>query len=155
MYKCVGSKPSLCSQEDSSSMEEFSCVLQNPVSEERSKPISNPFITRQLSLHTNTNDPLTSETLWRLTYCCWCRFTAESSAGGLKISTGLMVFISLLAALLMLVLFHRWKAGQNFWALFIALYTSIFETDEWHFYHFVYFFQECGSSKKVRKLFKG
>lgn len=78
------SKKQRITKEDSSSMEEFSCVLQNPVSEERSKPISNPFI------------------------------TPESSAGGLKISTGLMVFISLLAALLMLVLFHRWKAGMWF-----------------------------------------
>ncbi|XP_073318827.1 uncharacterized protein [Pagrus major] len=82
------SKEQRITKEDSSSIKEFSCELQNPVSQESSQPISNPFIT--------SSTPPTP------------------AAAPLKISTGLTVFISLLAAVLVLVIFHRWKAGMWF-----------------------------------------
>ncbi|XP_041822255.1 T-cell surface antigen CD2-like [Chelmon rostratus] len=74
-------------KENSSSVNEFSCELENPVSRESSQPLHNPFITT-----TDSTEP----------------------AGHLKISAGLTVFISLLAAVLLLVFIHRWKAGAWF-----------------------------------------
>lgn len=61
----------------------FTCDLKNPVSLERSAPLTNPLIS------VNQDGP--------------------------KISVGLTVFISLLACSLLLVLFHRWKAGMWFY----------------------------------------
>lgn len=57
------------------------------------------------------------------TYCCWCHFP---SLGHLKISTGLTVCISLLAAVLLLILIHRWKTGENSWCFYfhsIAIFS--------------------------------
>ncbi|KAI3365990.1 hypothetical protein L3Q82_009820, partial [Scortum barcoo] len=71
-------------KEDSLNLKEFRCVLQNPVSQESSESFLNPF----------TLPP-------------------ESPESGVKISTGLTVFISLLAAVLVMVLIHRWKAGES------------------------------------------
>ncbi|XP_035006236.1 uncharacterized protein LOC118103420 isoform X2 [Hippoglossus stenolepis] len=72
-------------KENSLSVKEFSCELENPVSRESSEPIANPFITD------------TTKAEWKL-----------------NINTGLIVFISLLGAVLLLVLVHRWKAGMWF-----------------------------------------
>ncbi|XP_036947647.1 carcinoembryonic antigen-related cell adhesion molecule 7-like [Acanthopagrus latus] len=80
------SKEQRITKDNHSSVEEFSCMLKNPVSEERSQPITNPFIT----------PPETP------------------AAGNLKITTALTVFICLLAPVLVLVLIHRWKAGMWF-----------------------------------------
>lgn len=82
------SKEQRITKEGDSSIKEFSCLLENPVSVESSQPIPNP---------------LTAETE-----------TPEESAESLKISTGLTVFISLLTAVVLLVLIHRWKAGMWF-----------------------------------------
>lgn len=80
------SKEQRITKEDSSSIEEFTCVLENPVSRASSQPIPNPFVT-----------------------------TPESpEPGNLKISAGLTVFITLLAVVLLLVFIHRWKAGMWF-----------------------------------------
>lgn len=73
---------------DSSSIKEFSCKLENRVSQESSQPVTNPLFTS--------------------------RNNRSEQGGGLKISTGVTVFISLLAALLMLVFIHRCKAGMWF-----------------------------------------
>ncbi|XP_076579154.1 uncharacterized protein LOC143315704 isoform X1 [Chaetodon auriga] len=81
------SKEQHITKEDSSGVSEFSCELENPVSRESSAPLHNPFITAPES---------------------------PEPAGGLKISAGLTVFISLLAAVLLLVFIHRWKAGAWF-----------------------------------------
>lgn len=72
-------------KEDSSDIKKFSCDLENPVSHESSQPISNPFST-----------------------------APEEPEEPLKISTGLTVFISLLAIVLLLGIFHRLKAGMWF-----------------------------------------
>lgn len=72
-------------KENSSGIKKFSCDLENQVSNESSQPISNPFIP----------NPAPVEQL--------------------KISTGLTVFISLLAAVLLLGIFHRLKAGMWFY----------------------------------------
>lgn len=82
------SKECRITKEDSSSINKFSCELENPVSQESSQPIHNPFTTTA---------------------------PEKTDPGNLKISTGLTVFISLLAAVLLLVLIHRWKAGMWFY----------------------------------------
>lgn len=80
------SKEQRISKEESVNISQISCGLKNMVSEEHSPPILNPF----------TAD----------------RFIPPPD--NLKISAGLTVFISLLAAVLLLVLLHRWKAGRWF-----------------------------------------
>lgn len=82
------SKEHIITKESSSNINEFSCELENPVSQESSQPISNPFTT------STPDDP---------------------EPGNLKISTGLTVFISLLTVVLFTVLIHRWKAGMWFY----------------------------------------
>lgn len=77
-------------KEDSSNRTEFSCELENPVSRESSPPVPNPLVTAP--------EP-----------------GSAVPDGDLKINAGLTVFISLLAAVLLLVLFHRWKAGVWFY----------------------------------------
>uniref|UniRef100_A0A665W731 Ig-like domain-containing protein n=1 Tax=Echeneis naucrates TaxID=173247 RepID=A0A665W731_ECHNA len=77
----ISSKEYTIEKESSRSISAFSCELKNPVSQETSEPVANPF-------HTS---------------------------GGLKINSGLTVFITLLAVLLLLVLIHRWKAGSWFY----------------------------------------
>lgn len=74
-------------KEDSEDQPEFSCELENPVSRMRSQSIANPFTTVP-------DDP---------------------ALGGLKISAGLTVFISLLVPVVLLGLIHRWKAGMWFY----------------------------------------
>ncbi|TKS66544.1 CD48 antigen BCM1 surface antigen BLAST-1 HM48-1 MRC OX-45 surface antigen SLAM family member 2 [Collichthys lucidus] len=74
-------------KENSSGMDEFSCELVNPVSRESSPVITNPL----------TKAP-----------------PDTSTPSNLKISTGLTVFISMLSAVVLLVLVHRWKAGSWF-----------------------------------------
>uniref|UniRef100_UPI0037E9C340 lymphocyte function-associated antigen 3 n=1 Tax=Semicossyphus pulcher TaxID=241346 RepID=UPI0037E9C340 len=74
-------------KEDTLNLTEFSCELQNPVSQESSQPISNPFNTA----------PETPE-----------------GAGNVNISVGVTVFICLLMAVLLLVVGHRVKAGMWF-----------------------------------------
>ncbi|XP_060923208.1 uncharacterized protein LOC132996859 isoform X2 [Limanda limanda] len=71
-------------KEESLSVKEFSCELENPVSLESSERIANPFITDT---------------------------TPEKK---LNISTGLMVFLSLLGAVVLLAVVHRWRAGMWF-----------------------------------------
>ncbi|KAG7236543.1 hypothetical protein INR49_000806, partial [Caranx melampygus] len=66
-------------RKDSLGIAEFSCELSNPVSQETSKPLANPF-TKQ----------------------------------GMNISMGLTVLISLVAAVIVLALVHRCKAGEWF-----------------------------------------
>lgn len=85
------SKEHIIKKESSSGINEFSCELENPVSRESSQPIPNPFTTSA------PDDPVDTE------------------AGNLKISTGLTVFITLLAAVLLMGLIHRWKAGMWFY----------------------------------------
>lgn len=84
--KVLGSsKMQHISKATSLSVTEFRCKLSNPVSQELSAPLPNPFIV--------TTDP---------------------PAGKLNISTGVTVFISLLIAVLLLVAVHRCKAGMWF-----------------------------------------
>lgn len=71
--------------ENSSDMVEFTCEIENPVSRESSRAILNPL--------TAPDPPLTTN---------------------VKVSTGLTVFISMLSAVVLLVLIHRWKAGSWF-----------------------------------------
>ncbi|XP_051283184.1 CD48 antigen [Dicentrarchus labrax] len=82
------SKDQHIAKEDSSDIKEFSCELENPVSQESSQPIPNPFFT-----------------------------TIEADSivpGNLKISTGLTVLITMLTAVLLLVFIHRWIGGMWF-----------------------------------------
>lgn len=79
------SKEQHITKDNISSINEFSCELKNPVSEESSTPISNPFT-----------------------------ITSDSPAGKLNISTGVTVFICLLIAVLLLVAIHKCKAGMWF-----------------------------------------
>lgn len=79
-------------KEDSSNRTEFSCELQNPVSQESSRPVPNPLIKK------TTDGPGSPE-----------------PEGDPKIRAGLTVFISLLVAVMLLVGFHRWKAGAWFY----------------------------------------
>ncbi|XP_041637830.1 carcinoembryonic antigen-related cell adhesion molecule 1-like isoform X2 [Cheilinus undulatus] len=76
------------SREGSSSFKDFSCEMQNPVSQESSDPVFNPFF----------------------------KDSGESgeTSGNVNISTGVTVFICLLSAVLLTVLIHRWKAGMWF-----------------------------------------
>ncbi|XP_068575776.1 T-lymphocyte surface antigen Ly-9-like [Cebidichthys violaceus] len=69
-------------KDDFSGVKELSCEMHNPVSEESSRPIPNPFST--------------------------------ALGGKLNISTGVTMFIALLVALLLVVAFHRCKAGMWF-----------------------------------------
>ncbi|XP_070711814.1 uncharacterized protein [Pempheris klunzingeri] len=78
-------------KEVSSSMAGFVCELENPVSKESSEPLPNPFYKIPVPI-----EP-----------------TVEGH--NLKISTGVTVFICLLTAVVMLVLFHRCKAGMWFY----------------------------------------
>ncbi|CAB1414767.1 unnamed protein product [Pleuronectes platessa] len=71
-------------KEESLSVKEFSCQLENPVSLESSEGIANPFITDT---------------------------TPERKV---NINTGLMVFLSLLGAVVLLAVIHRWRAGMWF-----------------------------------------
>ncbi|XP_053273353.1 uncharacterized protein LOC128431149 [Pleuronectes platessa] len=71
-------------KEESLSVKEFSCQLENPVSLESSERIANPFITDT---------------------------TPERKV---NINTGLMVFLSLLGAVVLLAVIHRWRAGMWF-----------------------------------------
>ncbi|KAM9334389.1 uncharacterized protein ABDE67_022115 [Symphorus nematophorus] len=73
--------------ENGSSIKEFSCELENPVSRESSQPIPSPFMPEP---------------------------DIPSPVEGLKISTGLTVFISLLTAVVLLVLIHKLKSGKWF-----------------------------------------
>ncbi|XP_044044534.1 uncharacterized protein LOC122872403 isoform X2 [Siniperca chuatsi] len=81
------SKEQHITKENSSNINEFSCELENPVSQESSQPLPNPFTTIP---------------------------EIPARVGNRKISTGVTVFISLLAALLVLVFIHRCKAGMWF-----------------------------------------
>ncbi|XP_069020282.1 lymphocyte function-associated antigen 3-like [Embiotoca jacksoni] len=72
-------------KENDSNMTEVSCELQNPISQESSEHIANPLIS-----------------------------TTPAVVGDLKIYSGLIVFICLLSAVLLLVVFHRFKAGMWF-----------------------------------------
>lgn len=58
------------------------------------------------------------------TYCCCCRVKAPE--GKLKISTGLTVFISMLATVLLMVFIHRWKAGESSRLRIHLFYSSAF-----------------------------
>ncbi|XP_019968069.2 carcinoembryonic antigen-related cell adhesion molecule 1-like [Paralichthys olivaceus] len=80
----VSSKDHHVEKENSQSVKEFSCELENPVSQKSSQRITNPFIT----------DP-----------------TPERK---LNISSGVTVFICLLLAVLLLTLVHRCRAGMWF-----------------------------------------
>ncbi|CAJ1086976.1 carcinoembryonic antigen-related cell adhesion molecule 1-like isoform X2 [Xyrichtys novacula] len=83
-------------KDDHVHVSDFSCELENPVSREISEPVFNPFFS-----------PVTKSTE-----------TAggqDISPGGLKISTGVTVFICLLTAVLLVVFIHRWKAGMWFY----------------------------------------
>lgn len=73
-------------QENSENIRELICEVQNPVSQESSKPIPNPF--------TGSRSP-----------------EPESN---LKISSGLTVFICLLAVVLLMVTVHKVKSGKWF-----------------------------------------
>lgn len=85
----VGSSKELrITKEDNSDVEEFICDLQNPVSQQSSRPVPNPFTSAA------DEGPL--------------------GVGNMKISTGLTVFISLLAAVILLGVVHRVKAGMWF-----------------------------------------
>ncbi|KAG7502019.1 T-lymphocyte surface antigen Ly-9-like [Solea senegalensis] len=72
-------------KEKSLSITQFSCELDNPVSRQSSGPIFNPFNPK-----------------------------ATRAQGNLNISAGLVVFISLLSAVLLLVFVHRCKTGDWF-----------------------------------------
>uniref|UniRef100_A0A3B4WQJ5 Ig-like domain-containing protein n=1 Tax=Seriola lalandi dorsalis TaxID=1841481 RepID=A0A3B4WQJ5_SERLL len=78
----ISSKEHKVEKEKSQTMKEFSCEMHNPVSQESSKPIPNPFI--------------------------------ETPQRVLNINSGLIVFICLLTAVIMLALLHRCKAGMWF-----------------------------------------
>uniref|UniRef100_A0A667Z275 Ig-like domain-containing protein n=1 Tax=Myripristis murdjan TaxID=586833 RepID=A0A667Z275_9TELE len=69
-------------KEEDSTYTQFSCTLQNKVSESTSEPVNNPLAP------VKSPDP-----------------------GELKLKTGVIVFISLVAVLLVSVFVHRWKAG--------------------------------------------
>lgn len=75
------------SREDSSSFKDFSCEMQNPVSQESSDPVFNPLFEEPTSVETS---------------------------GNVNISTGVTVFVCLLSAVLLTVFIHRWKAGMWF-----------------------------------------
>ncbi|XP_053170712.1 uncharacterized protein LOC128354513 [Scomber japonicus] len=93
------SKIHTITKENSSNITTFSCVLLNEISEEISKPIKNP-----LSLGpgpTPSPGPGPGP-------------NTDMPAEGLKINTGLTVFISLLTTVVLLGLIHRWKAGMWF-----------------------------------------
>ncbi|XP_058478323.1 carcinoembryonic antigen-related cell adhesion molecule 3-like isoform X2 [Solea solea] len=72
-------------KEESLNVTEFSCELDNPVSRQSSGPIINPFNTK-----------------------------ATRAEGNLNINAGLVVFISLLSAVLLLVFVHRLRTGDWF-----------------------------------------
>lgn len=72
-------------KDDSSEIQHFTCGLTNAVSQERSQPISNPFTT-----------------------------APTPTPGQPKLYTGLTVFGCLLAAVVLLVLFHRCRTGVWF-----------------------------------------
>ncbi|XP_014898873.1 uncharacterized protein LOC106954117 isoform X2 [Poecilia latipinna] len=71
---------------DSSGVGEFTCKMKNPVSEERSKPFSNPF-----------------------------KALYNSAESGPKISRGLTVLVILLSAVILVVIIHRMKTGECFY----------------------------------------
>lgn len=71
-------------KEDSQSVQEFSCQLHNPVSDESSGRIANPFTTK------------------------------PTSERKLNVNTGVAVFSCLLGAVLLLAFVHRWRAGMWF-----------------------------------------
>lgn len=73
-------------QVNSSSSYEFSCEIQNPISRERSEPIT-----------------ISSEL-----------FPSISPSGGPNISMGVTVLIVLLVGVILLVAFHKWKTGTWF-----------------------------------------
>ncbi|XP_059184206.1 lymphocyte function-associated antigen 3-like [Centropristis striata] len=79
------SREQLISKDDDMSVKEFTCQLKNPVSQESSEPFSNPF-----------PNPFTPPAM------------------KLNFSTGLTVFLCLLIAVVLLVCFHRCKAGEWF-----------------------------------------
>lgn len=83
--RTTSSKTYTITKENSLSIKEFSCELQNQVSKESSEMLPNPLIS-----------------------------TPSDTEGGLKINTGLTVFICLLTAIMLLSLIHRWKAGMWF-----------------------------------------
>ncbi|XP_035533745.1 uncharacterized protein LOC118340009 [Morone saxatilis] len=87
----TGSKEQHIAKEDNSSITEFSCELENPVSRESSQPIPNPF---GPTIEADTPDGIIP--------------------GNLKISTGLTVFITMLTAVVLLVVIHRWIGGMWF-----------------------------------------
>ncbi|XP_068165248.1 carcinoembryonic antigen-related cell adhesion molecule 1-like [Antennarius striatus] len=74
------------SMEDYLNTGEFSCELVNPVSSAISVPILNPFVSR----------------------------TQSAPSGSGNISVGITCLACLLGAVLLVVLFHRWKAGMWF-----------------------------------------
>ncbi|XP_078099969.1 uncharacterized protein LOC144512879 isoform X2 [Sander vitreus] len=80
------SKEQLINKDNSSSIKEFRCELENPVSQMSSDPISNPFITKHV----------------------------DSSKEEPNVSKGLVVFVALLFIVLLLVGIHRCKAGMWF-----------------------------------------
>lgn len=73
-------------KDDSVHIKDFICELENPVSLETSDPVFNPF-------YKGADDEVIE---------------------GVKISTGVTVFICLLSVVLVLVFVHRWKAGEWF-----------------------------------------
>uniref|UniRef100_A0A1A7XL00 Ig-like domain-containing protein n=1 Tax=Iconisemion striatum TaxID=60296 RepID=A0A1A7XL00_9TELE len=73
--------------EESSGTEAFTCELKNPVSQKSSEPFSNPF---------SSSPPTAPEE-------------------GLKVVSGLIVFVCLLTAALLPVIFHRLKTGVCFY----------------------------------------
>lgn len=78
-------------------IKDFICELANPVSQEMSDPAFNPF------------------------------YKGAETTDGVKISTGVTVFICLLSAVLVLVFIHRWKAG----AWFFQKESLPYEADFW------------------------
>lgn len=85
---------------DSMGITEFSCELSNPVSRNTSEPLPNPFL--------KTPDP-------------------EPKKGGININMGVTVLISLVAAVVVLALVHRYKAGEWFY----EKESLPFEADFW------------------------
>ncbi|XP_074520778.1 cell adhesion molecule CEACAM21 isoform X3 [Halichoeres trimaculatus] len=90
-------------KDDSVHIKDFICEMENPVSQDTSDPVFNPF-------YRSTPGEETDGTI-----------------DSVKVSTGVTVFICLLSAVLVLVFVHRWKAGE--W--FFQKESLPFEADFW------------------------
>lgn len=95
----VSVKETHIERESSSNISDFSCEVTNPVSQEKSDPVFNPFFgATGGGKYVEPAEP----------------GGPGEPAGSMNIPAGLTVFICLLSAVLLTVLIHRWRAGMWF-----------------------------------------